>query len=641
MEDRQGRLFLALFLSLGIWLAIQYYFFPPPEKPKEKPVSSEKESEAYENRSPSATPGDSSGQIRNFPISRTNPEAIRSFYIKTDPYLIKLSSLGARIEEFYIKNHLEPDGTELKILKDPTKHTIEFNGESYVAIEISRNKGFDFNPLFHTDSIPESPYNYLNFNCKQSDDSFRVECESLSPDEGYSIQKVYTFFPRENYFLFRWSLKNRTNQGYLVASPRNPAYFRSFGSLGPVIKKREELSDRDLANFFRYFYLDGSFSDYLDGTSTEGFFSNLFGGKKTGDPRFEIQKAQTQDGLDFAGTGSRYFIAVLDPLSHNPDGVLLDNRTGNETGVLMIYDDIHLQPAESLDFTYAAYVGVREPEGMAFRDEELDPRKNKKSPFKGLSEALDKSFNQGITTPFRNGIVWILKKIYIVVPNYGWAIVIFSILFKLVFFPLNQKQAESMKKMQELSPQIQEISEKYSDDPQTKQMKIMELYKKNKVNPMGGCLPMLIQIPIFIALYTAFSDTVDLWESPFLWVDDLSEPDTVFVIPPVLGFSMNFNLLPLIMVGTQIVQTRLTVVSSDPNQKMMMYLMPVIMLYFFWSMPSGVTLYWTMQNILSIIQQIITNRYGKNAKLKTQDPGKTPVKPSSNKRSPISKKRKK
>jgi YidC/Oxa1 family membrane protein insertase len=180
---------------------------------------------------------------------------------------------------------------------------------------------------------------------------------------------------------------------------------------------------------------------------------------------------------------------------------------------------------------------------------------------------------------------------------------------------LNQKQADSMKKMQELSPQIKEINEKYEKDPQLKQQKIMELYKTNKVNPMGGCLPMLIQIPIFIALYTAFSDTVDLWESPFLWVNDLSEPDTVYTLPSSLGiFALNVNLLPLVMVGSQILQSRFTVVSTDPNQKMMMYLMPLVMLYFFWSMPSGVTLYWTIQNILSILQQLWTNKFGKDKK---------------------------
>lgn len=170
-----------------------------------------------------------------------------------------------------------------------------------------------------------------------------------------------------------------------------------------------------------------------------------------------------------------------------------------------------------------------------------------------------------------------------------------------------------MKKMQELSPQIKALNEKYADDPKLKQEKTVELYKKNGTNPMSGCLPMVIQIPIFIALYTAFSDTVDLWNSPFLWIKDLSEPDTVFTTSKLaLMGVLTLNILPLIMVGTQIIQSRMTTVSTDPNQKMMMYMMPFIMLYFFWSMPAGVTMYWTMQNILSIAQQAYTNKFGKS-----------------------------
>ena len=196
-----------------------------------------------------------------------------------------------------------------------------------------------------------------------------------------------------------------------------------------------------------------------------------------------------------------------------------------------------------------------------------------------------------------------------IIPNYGWCIIALSLLLKLGFYPLNQKQAESMKKMQELNPLIQEINTKYDKDPALKQQKIMELYKKHNANPVGGCLPMLIQIPIFIALYTAFSDTIDLWKSPFLWINDLSEPDTVWSSPMILGSIFNLNLLPIIMVITQIVQTKMTSVSTDPNQKVLMYTMPIIMIFFFWSMPSGVTLYWTTQNFFSIAQQYYTNNF--------------------------------
>lgn len=376
------------------------------------------------------------------------------------------------------------------------------------------------------------------------------------------------------------------------------------------------MNDRDTANFFRFYHLDGSFNDTLDGSSSVGFWSsigNFFTGNSGVDESFSLKTGT--EGVDFAGTGSRYFIAVADPLDHKPQGIVLDNRPKNESGVVLVYNNITLGSGEVYDLDFASYVGIRESIGMVFHDPELDPGQTKNSPFTGLSSDLNKSFNQGMTAPFRNGIIWVLKQIYrFTIPNYGWSIIIFAILFKLVFYPLNQKQADSMKKMQELSPQLKTINEKFANDPKVRQQKTMELYKKNNVNPVGGCLPMVIQIPIFIALYTAFSDTIDLWNSPFLWVKDLSEPDVIWTSPAIPYFTqtgIGLNLLALLMVGTQIFQTRMTSVSMDPNQKMLMYVMPVMMLYIFWNMPSGVTLYWTFQNVLSIGQQWVTNHLKK------------------------------
>ncbi len=643
--NRQGRLFLALFISLAIWMGINYLFPPPkpPEKPKTVAVSDPNKDQTKQVDNKITAPVESETQkIKNQSLkglAPVKPEDIKNFSIKTDSFLVKFSSLGGRITEYYIRNHKEPDGSEFIIAKDP-KFKINFEGTEEYAVELSRFEGFDFNLIPDKETIPYSPYNNVNFSSSYDENTKTILFEAPSTDGKYTIRKKYQFFPSENYFKFSLSVKNVSKDILSLASSNSEMYFRSFGSLGPMLKKREDFNDRDIAHYFRYYFMDGSFKDHIDGASAQGFFDNVgswFGfSNETKDERFEVKKG-IDEKVDFVGTGSRYFIGVLDPLGDKPNGVLLDNRKGNETGVLISYDNWKLAPGEEVKLDYAAYVGVRELDGTAFRNTQLDPKINPSSPLTGLSESLDKSFNQGITTPLRNGIVWILKKIYLVIPNYGWAIVIFAILFKLAFYPLNKKQAESMKKMQELSPQIKAINEKYADDPKVKQEKTIELYKKNGTNPMSGCLPMLVQIPIFIALYTAFSDTADLWHSPFLWIKDLSEPDTVFITPKlaIIGV-LTINILPLIMVGTQIIQSRMTTVSTDPNQKMMMYMMPFIMLYFFWSMPAGVTMYWTMQNILSIAQQAYTNKFGdtktKNlaANNANANPGKTPTPPANN-----------
>ncbi|MCE9501432.1 MAG: membrane protein insertase YidC [Leptospira sp.] len=615
MEDKQSRLFLAVLLSLGAWMAVNYYFFPTPP-PKKQEVK--KEAIAPEKKeSPEKKNAVGDIPAKPFIVPAVNASEIKKNYIATSSFLIQFSSLGGRIEKFYIRNYKDLTGAEVKILKTADAE-IEFNGQKYKAIEISRSRGFNFNPSFKKEEIPNSVFDSVNFKSFLDEKNLTMIFEGNSPDKKFAIRKEYRFFPDENYFKFKISFQNNSREKLDLSSGTEGLLFRSFGSLGPV-KPGAEISENDQRHHYRYFY-DTEFHDTIDGgsfvsfwTNASGFFS---GGNANKDKNFEIFK--NPGSIEFAGSGSRYFIAVIDPLGHKPAGIVSDIRKGNESGIVLIYDNVILNPSQSIQFDFASYVGLRESDGTAFRDKALDPNQTPGSTFTGLSDKLNKSFNQGLTTPFRNGILWVLKSLYqYTIPNYGWCIIIFAILFKLVFYPLNQKQADSMKKMQELSPQIKEINERYAKDPTVKQQKIMELYKKNGTNPMAGCLPMVIQIPIFIALYTAFSDTIELWRSPFLWVGDLSEPDTVWSSPVIMGTVLSLNILPIIMVGTQVGQTFMTSVSTDPNQKTMMYLMPVIMLYFFWSMPAGVTLYWTMQNVLSIIQQVITNKFGSASKKKT------------------------
>ncbi|PJZ41202.1 preprotein translocase YidC [Leptospira kmetyi] len=622
MEDRQSRLFLALILSMGIWMGVNYFFFPsaPPKKPSEtKEANSDKPSEKKQDQVQTEKKKES---LTAAPVQETKviPTESKKTLVVTDSYIVEFSSLGGRISKFYMKDHNGADGQPIQVArKNP--ETLTVDGKTYQGVELSREKGFDFNFTDSLNALPNSDWNQVSFTMEENKADRTVVFSALSSDKTYQLKKTFRFFPGENYFKVTVSIVNLTKDKLSFASQKNTQYLRTFGSLGPYPKDRA-LNDRDTANFFRFYHLGGSFNDTLDGSSSVGFWSsvgNFFTGSSGADESFSI-KTNSESGVDFAGTGSRYFIAVADPLDHKPQGVVLDNRPKNESGAVLLYDNIVLSAGETYNLDFASYVGIRESVGMIFRNPELDPNQAKNSPFAGLSSDLNKSFNQGMTTPFRNGIIWVLKQIYrFTVPNYGWSIIIFAILFKLVFYPLNQKQADSMKKMQELSPQLKTINEKFANDPKMRQQKTMELYKKNNVNPVGGCLPMVIQIPIFIALYTAFSDTIDLWNSPFLWVKDLSEPDVIWTSPAIPYFTqtgIGLNLLALLMVGTQIFQTRMTSVSMDPNQKVLLYVMPVMMLYIFWNMPSGVTLYWTFQNVLSIGQQWITNHMKKTEEKK-------------------------
>jgi len=189
--------------------------------------------------------------------------------------------------------------------------------------------------------------------------------------------------------------------------------------------------------------------------------------------------------------------------------------------------------------------------------------------------------------------------------SYGWTIVVITILIKLLFWPLTNASTKSMKRMAKLQPEMKALQEKYKDDPQKAQRKLLEFMKENKVNPMGSCLPLLLQMPIFIGFYTMLQSAIELRGAPFLWINDLSSPDTLFYLPFV---AIPFNLMPLLMGATMIYQARLTPMSPgmDPTQQMMMRYMPLIFIFILYGMSSGLTLYWTVQNILSIVQTKLT-----------------------------------
>lgn len=190
------------------------------------------------------------------------------------------------------------------------------------------------------------------------------------------------------------------------------------------------------------------------------------------------------------------------------------------------------------------------------------------------------------------------------IPNYGIVIIIFSVLVKLVLYPLTKKSYTSMREMQRIQPLMTELREKYKSDPQRLNKEMMKLYKQHGVNPMGGCLPMLLQMPLLIALFIVFRSTIQLRGASFIpgWIDDLSRTDTLFTLPFSLPmYGDQFNLLPILMALTMIFQSKMTM--QDPKQKMMVYIMPIFMLLIFNRFPAGLNLYYTMFNLLTIIQQ--------------------------------------
>ncbi len=286
-----------------------------------------------------------------------------------------------------------------------------------------------------------------------------------------------------------------------------------------------------------------------------------------------------RDGIRWIAQEDKYFFASI-----VPSGPVIEAKAWKTQDTALVA--LKLKSGVN---SFIVYAGPKEYDGL----QELRV---------GLEHIIDFGFFSILARP----LFWILKFFYKFIGNYGWAIVLLTIIVRIPFIPLINKSQKSMKKMQELQPKMNEIREKYKKDPQRLQKETMVLYKKYKVNPVGGCLPMLLQIPVFFALYKVLNIAIELRGAPFmLWIKDLSAPDTLF--GHVAGFSLG-GPLPYLMGITMVIQQKMTPTSLDPKQNKMMMFMPVVFTFMFLNFASGLVLYWLVNNLLSIAQQYYANK---------------------------------
>ncbi len=218
------------------------------------------------------------------------------------------------------------------------------------------------------------------------------------------------------------------------------------------------------------------------------------------------------------------------------------------------------------------------------------------SDLKALAPGLERTIDYGWLFWISIAIFWLMEMIHWLVGNWGWSIVITTIIIKFILYPLSATSFRSMARMRELQPKMQQLKERHADDRQAMSRATMELYKKEKINPLGGCLPMLIQIPIFIALYYVIIESVQLRQAPFIfWIHDLAVKDPYYVLPILMGVSM-------------LAQQKLTPSSPDPAQAKMMMFIPVVFTIFFVNFPAGLTLYWLVNNCVQILQQLYVSK---------------------------------
>lgn len=387
------------------------------------------------------------------------------------------------------------------------------------------------------------------------------------------------------------------------------------------------LSETDNGIYLNVGYFDGEDAEFVqrDSLASAGFFSSA-------PPPTHLDKPAA---IRWASVKNQFFTMILTPdqpgvgvrverVKVNP---LLpaDNRLGYGITAYAQFDLKPLAPGASATFGANYFAGPKEYKRLA----NTDIFKQHEEKVMQFSSGIGKIFFSGFFAPL---LLTILNWVHSLVPSWGWAIVLTTLLLKIVFLPLTLAASRSAKRMAKLQPHMQAMREKYKDNPQKMQTETLRLFKENKVNPVGGCVPILITIPFFIGFFTMLQSASELRFAPFLWVHDLAAPDTIYsfgtVTLPLLGLThLNVNIMPLLMGATMIFQMRLTPTpTTDPAQQVMFKVMPWMFTLFCYNFASGLALYSTINGLFTIGQQIVINRMPEPDLPINAEPGKPGMK---------------
>ena len=397
----------------------------------------------------------------------------------------------------------------------------------------------------------------------------QVEVRLSAPEtNGLKIDKVYTFHKGSYLINIRFDITNQSGQPV---------------KLDAAYRMLRDSSKPDGEGYFNHTYT-GPVLYTPSGKFEKVTFSDLDDDFKSGRDQAEYVR-RTDSG--WVGMIQHYFMStwILQP----KDGTSVCTNGACQIDISRRSDNLYSAGARvplpeiaagaTLDFPIELYAGPQTT-----------------SVISQVADNLQLAKDYGKVHIFASPLFWLLNKLHDYVSNWGWAIVLLTIIVKAVLYPLTNASYRSMAKMRAVAPRLQSLKEKYGDDRMALQQAMMKMYKDEKINPLGGCLPMLLQIPVFIGLYWAIFTSVELRQAPWIgWITDLSRPDPWFI-------------LPIIMAITMFIQTSLNPPPTDPLQAKMMKLMPVIFSVMFFFFPAGLVLYWVVNNILTIAQQWFINK---------------------------------
>jgi len=542
-----SRAFLAIALSFIILLAYQHFFIKPPA---DVPVPQEKttvDQQADQTAAPIAPPTDA--PVPNVqPMPAVPAREGRDIRIDTDLFTAVITETGGGFKSFKLKKYsqtLAPDSQPVELVK--TEATTEL--PLYFSWGVAA--GSTEIPIYAADK--ES----LKVSGRGGQESLTMKATLSS---GLNISRTMVFEPDQYLVHLTYDIHNPT------AQPLQGAPFLRHTNL-PF---SESAASR---------YLFSGAAVLADNSLEEIKASKL----EEGDKKFTGK-------ITWAAYEGTYFMTGVIPVA--PEGQVVQlSASGDKVSTVLTTDPAIIPPQGSEQYKYSIYYGPK-----------------KISILKQAGSDLERIVNFGWFTVIAKPTLVLLNFIYRFIHNYGVAIILLTVFIKILFWPIAQKGMKSMRNMQKIQPKIAKLKEKYKNDSTRMNQEMMNLYKTYKINPLGGCLPMVLQIPVFFALYKVLLQAIELRHAPFmLWITDLSAPDRLWagLHIPYLG---GIPVLTLLMGGSMFLQQKMSPTAADPTQAKIMMFLPLVFTFMFLNFASGLVLYWLVNNLLSIGQQYMINK---------------------------------
>ncbi len=527
-----NRTILAVVLIVLLWSAYSLFFAP--QQPIQQPSAVVETKQEQEAKTPvEQTSVKVNNAVQSAAIENIAAEE-SMFTVSSDFYDIEISSVGATVRSIVLKKFKESNSS------DSAPYTL-FKSDNF-ALATLKNTGVD--GLYLPANLN---YKVVGNSKSIKVDNSEVNLSFVATANDLKVVKTFTFYPDTYSFDINIELINGSVTPVngrvdfsLVTHWDKDAKSKMYSFVGPVTFNGEDLEEdkpKDLEKSPKIYKSNVVWSGY-----TTKYFLN------------SIYPNQPVDQL---------FISAGDGFVENKFSSV----------------QVSLQQNEKTSLDYTAYFGPKQAEYLT-----------------ASGHQFDKAIDYGFFHPLAKPLMVVLKFFYSYIGNYGFAVILLTICIKLIFWPLTQKSYKSMKGMQKLQPEMKKMREKYGSDKQKLNQEMMSFYKDNKVNPLGGCLPMVIQIPVFFALYRVLLGSIELRHAPFmLWITDLSARDPYYVTPLIMGVTM-------------FIQQKMQPTNMDPTQAKIMLLMPVVFTFMFLNFPSGLVLYWLTNNLLTILQQYLIRR---------------------------------